>query len=151
MRGMQGALIVASCFQMLIGFLGVWRNVVRFLTPLSMVPLMTFTVLGLYYLGFQMLAKCVEIGIPELILMVIVSQAHLYSLSWLYIPYPFRWGRPTFQAGEAFAMMAASLESTGTFLATARYGSATPVPASVLKGYKQDNLQVQKIYSPVHD
>ncbi|XP_058195087.1 putative nucleobase-ascorbate transporter 9 [Rhododendron vialii] len=54
MRGMQGALIVASCFQMLIGFLGVWRNVVRFLTPLSMVPLLTFTGLGLYYLGFQM-------------------------------------------------------------------------------------------------
>ncbi|XP_058183724.1 putative nucleobase-ascorbate transporter 10 isoform X1 [Rhododendron vialii] len=54
MRGMQGALIIASCFQMLIGFLGLWRNVVRFLTPLSMVPHMTFTRLGLYYLGFQM-------------------------------------------------------------------------------------------------
>ncbi|KAH7850117.1 hypothetical protein Vadar_028197 [Vaccinium darrowii] len=192
MRGMQGALIVTSCFQMLLGFLGVWRNVVRFITPLSMVPLMTFTGLGLYYLGFPMLAKCVELGLPELILMVILSQylphyakvktktrvcdryALLFSVAfvwvyaqiltssgayhnassatqascrtdraglitgapWLYIPYPFQWGRPTFQAGEAFAMMAASfvasLESTGTFLATARYGSATPVPASVL-------------------
>ncbi|KAE9457254.1 hypothetical protein C3L33_10843, partial [Rhododendron williamsianum] len=142
------------------------------------------------------LAKCVELGLPELILMVIISQASivylphyakakikrrvcdryalLFSVAfvwgyaqiltssgayhnsssatqascrtdraglitgapWLYIPYPFQWGRPTFQAGEAFAMMAASfvasLESTGTFLATARYGSATPVPASVV-------------------
>ncbi|KAI8555224.1 hypothetical protein RHMOL_Rhmol05G0157900 [Rhododendron molle] len=60
MRGMQGALIVASCFQMLIGFLGVWGNVVRFLTPLFMVPLMTFTGLGLYYVGFQMLQTEIE-------------------------------------------------------------------------------------------
>ena len=133
----------------------------------------------------------------------------------VYIPYPFQWGSPTFHAGEAFAMMAASfvslfevhfwttisciscllasysatkfsnlllkaetslqqimhlnsdfwltlwiwktyflhhpkvrdkerprkilvlifpfhLQSTGTFFATARYGSATPVPPSVI-------------------
>lgn len=98
------------------------------------------------------------------------------------MPYPFQWGRPTFNAGETFAMMAASLvslfevfftpetsryfqnsytklqtqleilslnyelvvenssfvvyfhnlQSTGTFYATARYGSATPVPPSVI-------------------
>lgn len=27
------------------------------------------------------------------------------------MPYPFQWGRPTFNAGETFAMMAASLVS----------------------------------------
>ncbi|KAI8569163.1 hypothetical protein RHMOL_Rhmol02G0257300 [Rhododendron molle] len=58
-----------------------------FLTPLSMVPLMTFTGLGLYYLGFQMLAKCVEIGIPELILMVIVSQAKICVMILQYLPH----------------------------------------------------------------
>ncbi|GLT71168.1 hypothetical protein SLA2020_432050 [Shorea laevis] len=55
---------------------------------------------------------------------------------WIYFPYPFQWGSPTFHAGEAFAMIAASFvslfESTGTFFATARYGSATPVPPSVI-------------------
>ncbi|CAL5385530.1 unnamed protein product [Camellia sinensis] len=190
MRGMQGALIITSCFQMLISFLGLWRNVVRFLTPLSMVPLITFTGLGFCYLGFSMLAKCVEVGLPELILMAIFSQylphyvktkrricdrfSVLFSIScvwayaqiltssgaynkasfdtqascrtdhaglisgapWIHIPYPFQWGRPTFNAGEAFAVMVASIvasiESTSTFLATARYGSATPVPASIL-------------------
>lgn len=82
----------------------------------------------------------------------------------IYIPYPFQWGGPTFNAGESFAMMAASvvslfevklqalhlfhllaivpssclasdikmLQSTGTFFATSRYGSATPVPASII-------------------
>lgn len=29
----------------------------------------------------------------------------------VYIPYPFQWGNPTFNAGEAFAMMAASFVS----------------------------------------
>ena len=29
MRGIQGALVVASAFQMLLGFLGLWRNIVK--------------------------------------------------------------------------------------------------------------------------
>ncbi|XP_022134748.1 putative nucleobase-ascorbate transporter 10 isoform X2 [Momordica charantia] len=190
MRGIQGALIVASCFQMVMGFVGLWRNTVRFLSPLSVVPCVTFTGLGLYHLGFPMLAKCVEIGLPGLIVVVFISQylphllktkkpisdrfAVLFSVAiiwlyaqlltsstvynhkpkitqrscrtdqagllssarWFYFPYPFQWGSPTFNTGEAFAMMAASVvslfESTGTFFATSRYGSATPVPPSVI-------------------
>ncbi|KAM7478716.1 hypothetical protein LguiA_026929 [Lonicera macranthoides] len=52
------------------------------------------------------------------------------------VPYPFQWGAPTFDAGEAFAMMAASfvslVESTGGFIAVLRYASATPLPHSIL-------------------
>ncbi|XVF69347.1 hypothetical protein PTKIN_Ptkin11bG0073500 [Pterospermum kingtungense] len=190
MRGIQGALIVAACFQSTMGFLGLWRNAVRFLSPLSVVPYVTFTGLGLYHLGFPMLAKCVEVGLPGIIVMVFISQylpryieskkpicdrfAVLFSVAvtwlfaqlltsttvykhkpentqiscrtdraglistapWIYLPYPFQWGSPTFDAGEAFAMMAPALvslfESTGTFFAAARYGSATPVPPSVI-------------------
>ncbi|KAM5565897.1 putative nucleobase-ascorbate transporter 10 [Rosa sericea] len=190
MRGIQGALIVTASFQMIVGFLGLWRNVVRFLSPLSIVPYITFAGLSLYHLGFPMLARCVELGLPELIIVVFISQylsrfintkwqifdrfavvfsvgivwlfAQLLTSSgvydnkpastqmscrtdrsgllaaspWIYIPYPFQWGSPTFNAGEAFAMVAASLvsliESSGTFYATARYGSATPVPPSVV-------------------
>ncbi|KAF4346099.1 hypothetical protein F8388_003347 [Cannabis sativa] len=185
MRGIQGALIITSCFQIVMGFLGLWRNVVRFLSPLSVVPLVTFAGLSLYRLGFPMLAKCVEVGLPVLIvfylpryiqsktqkcdrfsLLFSVLIGWLYALvltssclynnkpihtqlscrtdkaglieraPWVYMPYPFQWGSPTFNAGEAFAMMAASFvslfESTGIFFATARYGSATPVPPSVI-------------------
>ncbi|XP_054801461.1 putative nucleobase-ascorbate transporter 10 [Prosopis cineraria] len=189
-RGIQGALIISACFQMIVGFMDFWRNAVRFLSPLSVVPYVTFTGLGLCILGFPMLAKCVEIGLPALIVMVFISQylnrylaierpifdrfavlfaaasvwlyAQLLTSStaynhkpevrqiscrtdragiitaapWIYIPYPFQWGSPTFNAGEAFAMMAASFvslfESTGSFYAAARYGSATPVPPSVI-------------------
>ncbi|MFS7931505.1 putative xanthine/uracil/vitamin C permease [Helianthus anomalus] len=45
----------------------------------------------------------------------------------IYVPYPFQWGTPTFDVTEVFMML-----STGSFLATARYGSATPVSPSVL-------------------
>lgn len=190
MRAVQGALIIASFFQMVVGFLGIWRIIARFLCPLSVVPLVTLTGLGFFALGFPQLAKCVEVGLPELIILVILSQyipsltksgrvkfhrfAVLLAIAivwvyaviltvagaynkrslktqlscrtdrsglvgaspWIRVPYPFQWGRPTFDAGDIFAMMASSfvaiVESTGVYIASLRYGSATPIPPSVL-------------------
>ncbi|ERM99550.1 hypothetical protein AMTRI_Chr10g230730 [Amborella trichopoda] len=189
MRGTQGALIVASTLQIIIGFSGLWRNVARFLSPLSAVPLVTLVGLGLYQLGFPGVAKCIEIGLPQLLLVVFFTQyvphalngrktsklfgvifsvaiiwvyAHLLTVGgaykhsptltqthcrtdraglisaapWIRVPYPFQWGAPTFDAGEAFAMMAASfvalVESTGTLIAISRFSSATPMPPAIL-------------------
>lgn len=37
-----------------------------------------------------------------------VDRAGLISSApWIKVPYPFQWGRPTFDAGDVFAMMAA--------------------------------------------
>uniref|UniRef100_A0A0D9W0V2 Nucleobase-ascorbate transporter 6 n=1 Tax=Leersia perrieri TaxID=77586 RepID=A0A0D9W0V2_9ORYZ len=190
MRGTQGALIVASTLQIIMGFSGLWRIVVRLLSPLSAAPLVALVGFGLYELGFPSVAKCVEIGLPQIILLVALSQyipnlvplmgtaferfAIIMSVAliWLYaffltiggayknaapktqfhcrtdrsglvggapwisVPYPFQWGAPTFDAGECFAMMAASfvalVESTGAFIAVSRYASATPCPPSVM-------------------
>ncbi|XP_027123186.1 nucleobase-ascorbate transporter 6 isoform X1 [Coffea arabica] len=201
MRATQGALIVASTLQIVLGFSGLWRNVVRFLSPLSVVPLVSLVGFGLYEFGFPGVAKCVEIGLPMLILLVLFSQylgdlikpgkkifdrftvvftvaivwiyAHLLTvggayngkapktqtscrtdraglidaapcyalpklrqLQWIRVPYPFQWGAPSFDAGEAFAMMMASfvalVESTGAFIAVSRYASATYLPPSIL-------------------
>ncbi|VVA90854.1 unnamed protein product [Arabis nemorensis] len=192
MCGIQGALIVASLLQILVGFSGIWRNVVRCLSPLSVVPLVALAGFGLYEQGFPVLAKCIEIGLPEIILLVTFTQyiphlmqaerytiffhrfavifsvvivwfsAHILTIGgayrhtgintqlscrtdsaglisaspWIRVPYPFQWGAPTFDAGEAFAMMAASfvslVESTGTYIVVSRYASATPIPPSVL-------------------
>jgi nucleobase transporter 1/2 len=190
MRAIQGSLIVASVLQIVLGFSGLWRNVARFLSPLSVVPLVSLVGFGMYELGFPGVAKCVEIGLPELLLLVFVSQylphviksgknifdrfavifcvavvwiyAHLLTVGgaynnaapktqtscrtdramlidstpWIRVPYPFQWGAPAFDAGEAFAMMMASfitlVESTGAFIAVSRYASATPMPPSVL-------------------
>ncbi|KAJ8768985.1 hypothetical protein K2173_023980 [Erythroxylum novogranatense] len=189
-RAIQGALIIASFLQMTIGFFGFWRIFARFLSPLAAVPLVTLTGLGLYARGFPQLAKCIEVGLPALVIVVFLSQflphmlesrastvtrfAVLFSVAiiwvyaeiltaagaydksspktqsncrtdrsgliggarWIKVPYPFQWGKPTFKAGDIFAMMAACvvavIESTGTIIAASRYGSATPVPPSVL-------------------
>ncbi|CAA7397829.1 unnamed protein product [Spirodela intermedia] len=187
-RGTQGALIVASTVQIILGFSGLWRKVTRFLSPLAAVPLVTLVGMGFYELGFPGVGKCVEIGLPQLILLVVFSQylphvlpgqvfnrfavlisvaivwlyAYLLTVSgaykysplktqshcrtdrsglvggapWIRFPYPFQWGTPTFNAGEAFAMVASAfvalVESTGTYIAISRYASATPLPPSVL-------------------
>lgn len=190
MRAIQGALIVASTIQIVLGFSGLWRNVTRFMSPLSAVPLVSLVGFGLYEFGFPGVAKCVEIGLPQLIILIIFSQylvhlikpgkhifdrfaviisvaivwiyAHLLTVGgaynntapttqntcrtdrsglissapWIRVPYPFQWGAPSFDAGEAFAMMMAAfvalVESTGGFIAVSRYASATPMPPSVL-------------------
>lgn len=82
MRAIQGSLIVASTLQIVLGFSGLWRNVARFLSPLSAVPLVALVGFGLYELGFPGVAKCVEIGLPELVILVLVSQylPHLLKL-----------------------------------------------------------------------
>ncbi|KAD2806022.1 hypothetical protein R6Q59_028993 [Mikania micrantha] len=194
MRAIQGALIIASTIQIILGFSGLWRNVARLLSPLSAVPLVALAGFGLYELGFPEVARCVEIGLPQLIILVLLSQylSHLvhsgkniferfavlisvaivwiyayiltvsgvynhtalktqtscrtdrsgliHAAPWIRAPYPFQWGAPSFDAGEAFAMMMtafvalveACFFSTGGFIAVSRYASATPMPPSIL-------------------
>ncbi|CAA6675603.1 unnamed protein product [Spirodela intermedia] len=73
-EGHTGALIIASSLQISFGFLGIWGVVVRYLSPLAAVPLVTLAGLGGFYVGFPLAAKCVEIGLPAIILLVFLSQ-----------------------------------------------------------------------------
>ncbi|AEC08934.1 Nucleobase-ascorbate transporter 2 [Arabidopsis thaliana] len=190
MRAVQGAIIVASSVQIILGFSQMWAICSRFFSPIGMVPVIALTGFGLFNRGFPVVGNCVEIGLPMLILFVIFSQylknfqfrqfpvverfaliialiivwayAHVLTASgaykhrphqtqlncrtdmsnlissapWIKIPYPLQWGAPSFDAGHAFAMMAAVLvsliESTGAFKAAARLASATPPPPHVL-------------------
>ena len=52
MRSLQGALIIAGVFQAVIGFFGIWRVFIRFLSPLAAVPFVTLSALGLFYFAF---------------------------------------------------------------------------------------------------
>ncbi|MBA0619771.1 hypothetical protein Godav_005578, partial [Gossypium davidsonii] len=98
MRDVQGSLIVASFFTMVIGFFGFWRIISRFFSPLAAIPLVILTGLGLYAQGFPQvrapyssfchcsqeiavskqilghLARCIEIGLPALVAVVFLSQ-----------------------------------------------------------------------------
>ncbi|CAN1284924.1 Nucleobase-ascorbate transporter 4 [Linum perenne] len=190
LAAIQGAITIASLFQVVIGYFGLARVCSRFLSPLAAAPLVILTGLGLFVHGFPQVAKCAEVALPALLLLVFLSQylPHMLnskrvisdrfgvlisiavawflaailtasgaynksspktqmscrtdrsglisSAPWINFPYPYQWGKPTFDAGFVFAMMAACLvaaiESTGTFVAASRYASCTPVPPSVL-------------------
>ncbi|RDX91444.1 Nucleobase-ascorbate transporter 1, partial [Mucuna pruriens] len=74
MRAIQGALIVASSIQIILGYSQVWGLFSRFFSPLGMAPVVGLVGLGLFQLGFPVLGDCVEIGIPMLLLVIGLSQ-----------------------------------------------------------------------------
>ncbi|KAL9669768.1 hypothetical protein QQ045_007317 [Rhodiola kirilowii] len=165
MRGIQGALIITAAFQILVGFVGIWRNVVRSLSKIytNLEFLMDVGIIPQYVPQFLKTKTPVYDRFAVLIvgaigwtLAIILTSSGVYSTDtasfpdtcrtdraglitaapWLYLPLPFQWGQPTFKVGDIFAIMAASvvslIESTGAFITIARYGSATPVPPSVI-------------------
>ncbi|KAI9113344.1 hypothetical protein K1719_015869 [Acacia pycnantha] len=73
-RTVQGSLIVSSFINIFLGYSRVWGNLTRFFSPIVIVPVVCVVGLGLFMRGFPLLANCVEIGLPMLILLVIVQQ-----------------------------------------------------------------------------
>ncbi|KAF6143425.1 hypothetical protein GIB67_029594 [Kingdonia uniflora] len=71
MRAIQGALIVSSFLNMILGYSQAWGNYTRFFTPVVIVPVVCVVGLGLFWRGFPQIAECVEIGLPMLILIII--------------------------------------------------------------------------------
>ncbi|KAL5558183.1 hypothetical protein UlMin_034394 [Ulmus minor] len=80
MRTIQGSLIISSFVSMILGFSWVWGRLTRFFSPVIIAPLVCVVGLGLFARGFPLLANCVEIGLPMLIVLVIflvISQQYL--------------------------------------------------------------------------
>nr|XP_029116277.1 nucleobase-ascorbate transporter 3 [Elaeis guineensis] len=73
-RAIQGALIVSSFLNIIIGYSRAWGDFSRFFSPVVIVPVVCVVGLGLFERGFPQVGKCVEIGLPMLILLVFVQQ-----------------------------------------------------------------------------
>ncbi|WVY89353.1 hypothetical protein V8G54_034867 [Vigna mungo] len=73
-RTIQGSLIVSSFVNIFLGFSKTWGNLARLFSPISIVPVVCVVGLGLFSRGFPLLANCVQIGLPMLILLVITQQ-----------------------------------------------------------------------------
>ncbi|XP_011017252.1 PREDICTED: nucleobase-ascorbate transporter 3-like [Populus euphratica] len=71
MRTIQGSLIVSSFVNIILGFSKAWGNLTRFFSPITVAPVVCVVGLGLFMRGFPLLANCVEIGLPMLILLII--------------------------------------------------------------------------------
>ncbi|CAM6106117.1 unnamed protein product [Calypogeia fissa] len=74
MKAIQGALILASSAQIVLGFSGIWGIVTRFLGPIAIAPLVALTALDIHSYGLTEATECVEIGLPTIILGVYFSQ-----------------------------------------------------------------------------
>ncbi|XP_020394842.1 nucleobase-ascorbate transporter LPE1-like [Zea mays] len=81
MRSLQGVLIIVGVFQAVVGFFGIWRVFIRFLSPLTAVPFVTLTGLGLFFSAFPGVTKCIEVGLPALVLLVIFAEyaSHVFA------------------------------------------------------------------------
>ncbi|XP_008793044.2 nucleobase-ascorbate transporter 2-like [Phoenix dactylifera] len=81
MRATQGALIISSSIQIILGYSQLWGIFSRFFSPLGMVPVVALVGFGLFDRGFPVVGRCVEIGVPMLILFIAFSQylKHLHA------------------------------------------------------------------------
>ncbi|XP_004288522.1 PREDICTED: nucleobase-ascorbate transporter 11 [Fragaria vesca subsp. vesca] len=73
MRELQGAIIVGSIFQSILGFSGLMSLLLRLINPIVVAP--TVAAVGLAFLsyGFPQAGSCVEISIPQILLVLIFT------------------------------------------------------------------------------
>ncbi|WOL14006.1 hypothetical protein Cni_G22786 [Canna indica] len=73
MRAIQGALIISSLTNIFLGYTKLWDKLFRFCSPVTIVPVVCVVGLGLFERGFPQVGKCVEIGLPVLILLILLA------------------------------------------------------------------------------
>ncbi|KAB7504751.1 Solute carrier family 23 member 2 [Armadillidium nasatum] len=157
MREIQGAIIVSSLFQVIIGCTGVVGFVLNWISPLAVVP--TISLVGLSLVKTAADKASSQWGIALLtsvILAIFISWAFCGILTasgalpsnseartdinfaliqrspWFYIPYPFQWGIPSVTVSGVFGMLAgvipSMIESVGDYYACARLSGVKPPP-----------------------
>ncbi|XP_073147705.1 nucleobase-ascorbate transporter 3 [Henckelia pumila] len=82
-RAIQGALIVSSFVNIILGYSNAWGKLTRYFSPVIIVPAVCVVGLGLFARGFPLLANCMEIGLPMLILLIVSQQylQHIHSVA----------------------------------------------------------------------
>ncbi|KAJ0770704.1 putative xanthine/uracil/vitamin C permease [Helianthus annuus] len=80
MRELQGAIIVSSIFQCVIGFSGLMSLLLRLINPVVVAPTIGAVGLAFFSYGFPQAGTCVEISVPQ-ILLVLVFSLHLRGVS----------------------------------------------------------------------
>ncbi|GAB2234859.1 hypothetical protein Droror1_Dr00004126 [Drosera rotundifolia] len=73
MRVLQGAIIVGSAFQALLGYSGLMSLVLRLINPVVVAPTIAAVGLSFYSYGFPRVGTCLEIGAVQILLVIIFS------------------------------------------------------------------------------
>ncbi|KAI3704393.1 hypothetical protein L1987_74611 [Smallanthus sonchifolius] len=80
MRELQGAIIVGSIFQCVIGLSGLMSLILRLINPVVIAPTIGAVGLAFFSYGFPLAGSCVEISVPQ-ILLVLIFSLHLRGVS----------------------------------------------------------------------
>ncbi|XP_028788624.1 nucleobase-ascorbate transporter 12 [Neltuma alba] len=80
MKELQGAIIIGSAFQALLGYTGLMTLLARLINPVVVCSTIAAVGLSFFSYGFPVLGKCLEIGVVQ-ILVVIVFSLHLRKIS----------------------------------------------------------------------
>ncbi|KAI4322376.1 hypothetical protein L6164_022079 [Bauhinia variegata] len=80
MKELQGAIIIGSAFQALLGYTGLMSLLLRLINPVVVSPTIAAVGLSFYSYGFPRVGTCIEIGTVQ-ILLVIVFSLYLRKIS----------------------------------------------------------------------
>ncbi|KAL3524932.1 hypothetical protein ACH5RR_013304 [Cinchona calisaya] len=73
MREIQGAIIVGSIFQSILGFSGIMSFLLRLINPVVVAPTVAAVGLAFFSYGFPQAGSCVEISLPQIALVLIFT------------------------------------------------------------------------------
>ena len=73
-RTIQGAVIVAGIIQLFIGYSGGIPIMLKYISPVTIAPVIAAIGLGLYEAGFSGVANCWSLGLIQLLTIVVFSQ-----------------------------------------------------------------------------
>ncbi|XP_010680358.1 nucleobase-ascorbate transporter 11 isoform X2 [Beta vulgaris subsp. vulgaris] len=73
MRELQGAIIIGSLFQSIMGFSGLMSLLLRLINPVVVAPTIAAVGLAFFSYGFPQAGSCVEISMPQILLVLIFT------------------------------------------------------------------------------
>ncbi|XWS28616.1 hypothetical protein CRYUN_Cryun25bG0086000 [Craigia yunnanensis] len=73
MKELQGAIIISSAFQAILGYSGLMSLFLRLINPVVVAPTIAAVGLSFYSYGFPLVGTCLEIGAVQILLVIIFS------------------------------------------------------------------------------
>ncbi|XP_058087151.1 nucleobase-ascorbate transporter 12-like isoform X2 [Magnolia sinica] len=83
MKELQGAIIISSAFQAIIGYSGLMAILLRLINPVVVAPTIAAIGLSFFSYGFPQVGTCLEIGVVQILLVIIFSLVPLaLGITW---------------------------------------------------------------------
>ncbi|XP_024035050.1 nucleobase-ascorbate transporter 12 isoform X3 [Citrus clementina] len=85
MKELQGAIIIGSVFQAFLGYSGLMSLLLRLINPVVVAPTIAAVGLSFYSYGFPLVGTCLEIGVVQILLVILFSLVGSYHASSLLV------------------------------------------------------------------